>query len=130
MTPHVEAWIRQAYSDLDAARVTASQGFHAQACYLAGQAAEKGLKALLVAAGITPPYSHSLQKLVEAIHHQGMTLPAMGELHLNALTRMNSSSRYPQGDEAPADLFDGNDSQLALTTATAVVGIAAAELKS
>jgi HEPN domain-containing protein len=41
MTPRVEAWIRQAQNDLDAARLTASQGFHAQACDLAGQAAER-----------------------------------------------------------------------------------------
>ncbi len=113
MTPRAEAWIRQAHSDLDAARVTAGQGFHAQACYLAGQAAEKALKALLVAAGITPPYSHSLQKLVEVIEEQGLSL----------------SSRYPQGDEAPVDLFDRSDSQLALTTASAVLAIAESELK-
>lgn len=61
MTPRVEAWIRQANNDLEAAGLTAGQGFHAQACYQAGQAAEKALKALLLAAGITPPYSHSLE---------------------------------------------------------------------
>ena len=32
MTPRVEAWIRQAQNDLEAARFTAGQGFHAQAC--------------------------------------------------------------------------------------------------
>lgn len=129
MTPRAEAWLRQALSDLEAAGVTASQGFHAQACYLAGQAAEKGLKALLVAAGLTPPYSHSLEKLVELLQQQGLTFPALAELHLKALTRMNSASRYPQGDAAPADLFDQHDSQLALTTATAVLEIATAQLQ-
>ena len=88
MTPRVEAWIRQAQNDLEAARFTAGQGFHAQACYLAGQAAEK------------------------------------------ALTRMNSASRYPQGDEAPADLFDANDSTTAIGTAEAVVRIAMAQLQA
>ena len=129
MTPRAEAWIRQARSDLDAARVTAGQRFHTQACYLAGQAAEKALKALLVAAGITPPHSRSLQKLVEVIEEQGLSLPALAELQLNALIRMNSSSRYPQGEEAPADLFDRSDSQLALTTASAVLAIAESQLK-
>jgi len=88
MTPRVEAWIRQAQNDLEAARFTAGEGFHAQACYLAGQAAEK------------------------------------------ALTRMNSASRYPQGDEAPADLFDANDSSTALGTAEAVVRIAMTQLQA
>ena len=116
MTPRVEAWIRQAQNDLEAARFTAGQGFHAQACYLA--------------AGITPPYSHSLEKLVELLQQQGLDLPALAELHLKALTRMNSASRYPQGDEAPADLFDANDSSTALGTAEAVVRIAMTQLQA
>ena len=41
---------------------------------------------------------------------------------------MNSETRYPQGDEAPADLFDSRDSDLALSTAASVVQLAAAEL--
>lgn len=129
MSPRVEAWIRQAQNDLDAARLTASHGFHAQACDLAGQAAEKALKALLLAVGITPPYSHSLEKLVELLQSQGLEQPALAELHLKPLTRMNSASRYPQGDEAPADLFDANDSTTALGTAEAVVRIAVGQLQ-
>ena len=130
MSGRSQAWIRQAHSDLEAARCTAAQGFHAQACYLAGQAAEKALKALLVAAGVTPPYSHSLERLVELLQQEGFSLDALQELHLKPLTRMNSETRYPQGDEAPADLYDQRDSDLALTTAQAVVQIAATELTS
>jgi len=88
--------MRQARNDFEAARVTAAQGFHAQACYLAGQAAEKALKALLLATGITPPYSHSLERLVEMLHSQGLETSAFMDLHLKPLTRMNSDSRYPQ----------------------------------
>jgi len=47
MTPRVEAWIRQAQSDLAVARLTASEGFHAQACYHADQGLDTAaLKAL------------------------------------------------------------------------------------
>ncbi|MGB5135660.1 MAG: HEPN domain-containing protein [Prochlorococcaceae cyanobacterium] len=130
MTPRAEAWLRQARSDLEAARCVASGEFHAQACSLAGQAAEKALKALLVAAGITPPYSDSLERFVEMLHGQGLNTQDLGALRLKPLTRMNSDTRYPQGDEAPADLFDANDSQAALATAEAVVRIATAELTS
>ena len=108
MTPRVEAWLRQARSDLAVARLTTDQGFHAQACYHAGQAAEKALKGLLVAGGVVPPYSQSL--------------------HLRALTRMNSESRYPQDDEAPIDRFDGNDSSSAVATAESVLLFAEAQL--
>ena len=128
MTPRTDAWIRQAQNDLEAARCMASQGFHAQACYLAGQAAEKALKAVLVATGMTPPYSHSLERLVEMLQQQGLETQTLGQLRLKPLTRMNSESRYPQGDAAPADLFDATDSQGALDTAEAVVTIAASEL--
>ncbi len=44
---------------------------------------------------------------------------------------MNSASRYPQGDEAPADdLFDANDRTAALGTAEAVVRIAMSQLQA
>lgn len=128
MTPRAQAWLRQAQNDLEAARVTAGQGFHAQACYLAGQAAEKALKAVLVAAGLTPPYSHSLERLVQLLRELGVNTQTLDGLPLKALTRMNSESRYPQDEEIPADLFDGRDSELALTTATAVVQNAATHL--
>ena len=43
MTPRVDAWMRQANSDWAVAELTAKQGFHSQACYHYGQAAEKAL---------------------------------------------------------------------------------------
>jgi len=128
MTPRAEAWIRQADSDLNAARCMESQGFHAQACYLAAQAAEKALKALVVATSVTPPHSHSLERLLELLDRQGLNVEPLRELRLKALTRMSSQTRYPQGDEAPADLFDAQDSEPALATATSVVGLATALL--
>ena len=128
MTPRAEAWIRQADSDLNAARCMQGQGFHAQACYLAAQAAEKALKALVVATGVTPPHSHSLERLMELLDRQGLIVEPLRELRLKALTRMSSQTRYPQGDEAPADLFDAHDSEPALETATSVVGLATALL--
>lgn len=67
---------------------------------------------------------------MELLQQHGLDLPALAQLHLKALTRMNSASRYPQGDEAPADLFDANDSTAALGTAEAVVRIATAQLQA
>ena len=56
MTPRVEAWMRQANSDWAVAELTAKQGFHSQACYHYGQAAEKALKGLLI------PWTHCRPK--------------------------------------------------------------------
>lgn len=120
--------MRQAHNDLEAAHCMAAQGFHAQACYLAGQAAEKALKAVLVASGITPPYSHSLERLAKLLQQEGLALEALNDLHLKPLTRMISETRYPQGEEAPVDLYDANDSGSALSTANAVVQVAARAL--
>ena len=53
-----------------------------------------------------------------------------GQAADKALTRMNSARRYPKGDEAPADLFDANDSTTAIGTAEAVVRIAMAQLQA
>jgi HEPN domain-containing protein len=128
MTPRAEAWMRQANSDLNAAHCMHRQGFHAQACYLAAQAAEKALKALVVATGVTPPHSHALERLLELLESQGLAVEPLKQLHLKPLTRMSSQTRYPQGDEAPADLFDAKDSEPALATATSVVGLATALL--
>ena len=65
MTPRVDAWMRQSNSDWAVAELTAQQGFHSQACYHYGQAAEKALKALLISLDALPPYSHSLERLVD-----------------------------------------------------------------
>ena len=129
MTPRVEAWFRQANSDLAVARLTATEGFHAQACYHAGQAAEKALKGLL-GCGVAPPYSHSLDRLLDVLADQGLEITAIQALPLKALTRMNSETRYPQDEEAPVDRFDAHDSDQALAMATRVVTFATAVLRA
>ena len=71
-----------------------------------------------------------MERLVEVLQSEGLRLDGLRELRLKPLTRMNSETRYPQGDEAPADLFDNRDSDLALATAETVVNITAAELSA
>jgi len=129
MTPRAEAWIRQATSDLKAGRCMESEGFHAQACYHAGQAAEKALKGLLVACGVVPPHSHSLDRRLEAIADQGRDTSTLKALPLKALTCMNSETRYPQDAEAPVDRFDAHDSDQALSLASSVLCFSAARLR-
>lgn len=93
MTPRVGAWIRQAESDLGAAHCMATEGFHAQACDLAGQAAEKALTALVVATGVTPPHSHSLERWVELLAQRGLNTSDLDALLLKPLSRMSSETR-------------------------------------
>ena len=95
MSQRRDAWMRQAQSDFDVGALTQAKEFHSQACYHYSQAAEKALKGLLISLGILPPYSHSLDRLAEAIREQGLDTTALEALHLKALSRMNSETRYP-----------------------------------
>ena len=115
------AWWRQARNDLDLAAVASRNGFHAQACFFATQAAEKALKGAIVELGLEPPHTHGLPKLVAVLEQQGIDVSSLVDLPLRALTRMTVTSRYPLEDTPPMDLFDGTDSAQAIATATAVL---------
>ena len=121
MSQRRDAWMRQAQSDFDVGALTQAKEFHSQACYHYSQAAEKALKGVLIFLGTLPPYSHSLDRLAEAIREQGVDTTALEALHLKALSRMNSETRYPRDDEAPMDRFDSNDSEMAQEAAKAVL---------
>lgn len=122
MTPRVEAWLRQAGNDLAMAEHARGGGFFAQACYHAGQAAEKALKGILISLDREPRQTHSLEYLAESLTNAGVGTEPLEGLRLNALSRMNSATRYPDGDQAPSDLFDQVDADAAITTARAVLG--------
>ena len=121
MTTRVQAWLRQAESDLAVGKLTEAEGFHSQACYHYSQAAEKALKGILISLGVLPTYSHSLDRLVKEIEQQGINTNSLGDVHLKALSRMKSETRYPQDDEAPVDRFDARDSAQARTTTEQVL---------
>lgn len=115
------AWWRQAHNDLDLARVAAANGFHAQACFFATQAAEKALKGSIVELGLEPPHTHGLIQLLTVLEQQGVDGASLRGLPLRALTRMTVTSRYPLDDTPPMDLFETRDSEQAIATATAVL---------
>lgn len=121
MSARIDAWMRQAESDFRVGQLTEAQNFHSQACYHYGQTAEKALKGLLISLGIVPPYSHSLDRLVDELAGQGINVAPLRKLHLKGLSRMNSESRYPRDDEAPVDRFDARDSSLACHAAQVVL---------
>jgi HEPN domain-containing protein len=91
-------------------------------------AAEKALKALLLALDQEPERTHSIERLLSALELLGLETTPLRQLPLKALQRMTSASRYPDGEEAPVDLFDERDGTLALAVARAVVGFADQQL--
>jgi len=63
-----EEWLRHAHSDLEIARVTPSPEMLLEGlCFHAQQAAEKALKALLIALGIDFPRTHSIRRLLDLL---------------------------------------------------------------
>ena len=128
MTPRADAWMRQAKSDWAVAELTAQQGFYSQACYHYGQSAEKALKAMLISLGSLPPYSHALDRLVESLEAEGVDVTPIRTVRLKALSRMNSETRYPSENEAPADRFDAEDSDEARSVAEQVMAFAKAAM--
>lgn len=128
MTPRADAWMRQAKSDWAVAELTAQQGFYSQACYHYGQSAEKALKAMLISLGSLPPYSHALDRLVESLEAERVDVTPIRTVRLKALSRMNSETRYPSENEAPADRFDAEDSDEARSVAEQVMAFAKAAM--
>ncbi len=128
MTGRLHAWLRQAHSDLAMAAYASDGGFHAQACYHCSQAAEKALKALLLALDQEPERTDSIERLLGSLELLGIETAPLRRLPLKPLQRMTTASRYPDGDEAPVDLFDGRDGALALEVARAVVDFADQQL--
>lgn len=98
---HSRRWLRWADEDLVAAGHSAVDAEVAPrvACGLAQQAAEKAIKALLVAADVDPPKSHNLMRLARMLTEERASL--LLEVDLEELTRWAIEGRYPEDlDEA------------------------------
>ena len=121
MNSRPEAWLHQARNDLALARLARDNGFLAQACYFASQAAEKSLKGALLELGIEPPPTHVLHDLVQQLDQAGLDTHVLQALPLRRLSRMAIQSRDPMDATPPADLFDPGDADQALTIASQVL---------
>ena len=123
MNSRPDAWLRQARNDLALAQLAKDNGFLAQSCYFASEAAEKGLKGALLELGIEPPHTHVLNDLVQRLGDNGLNTDQLQTLPLRGLSRMAIQSRYPLDATPPSDLFDPADAEQALTTAAEVLDI-------
>ena len=121
MNSRPEAWLKQAHNDLALARLAKDNGFMAQACYHASQAAEKALKGALLELGIEPPHTHVLNDLVQQLENEESKVATLNALPLRGLNRIAIQSRSTVETTAPADLFDLSDAEQAIKTAEAVL---------
>ncbi len=126
MNARPQAWLRQARNDLDLAQLARDNGFLAQACYFASQAAEKALKSAILELGLEPPHTHVLGDLLLRLRDAGVDTSALESLSLRALSRMSVTSRYPIDATPPSELFDQPETDQAIDLAASVIEAIAA----
>jgi uncharacterized protein len=122
---NAETWLRYAEEDLDTAeRMVAGEGFALRwACYLARQAAEKAIKAVLVEEGIRFPFVHELDKLRDLVPAERRL--GQVEADVSGLGPWVRVARYPSDEEAT--VADANE---AVETARQVVAAAREDVRS
>jgi HEPN domain-containing protein len=93
--PESNRWLAYARSDLDAAHALLHDPDHypRQVCFLAQQAAEKALKAVLVLLEIEFPFTHDLDRLREMVPAGWRVKTAFPNLY--ALSIWAVEARYP-----------------------------------
>lgn len=111
-------WIAHAEGDL--ALANAGRGHagvpSALVCFHAQQAAEKAIKAVLIAGSHPFPFTHDIAELLAECRHHDIDVPAEIEAAME-LTPYAVESRYPGSLEETNDA----DAEKALATATRVI---------
>jgi HEPN domain-containing protein len=123
-------WWRQAHRDLESAEINLREQRCEVTCFLAQQAAEKAVKALLYAQGESPVLGHSLLGLTQRAAEYVTEMAALREA-AKTLDGYYVPSRYPNGltDEVtPGDFFDRSDGERGLTAARSILEAVAAAL--
>ena len=117
LTPGSPAeWLRHAFSDLELAGIPLPPKVLPETlCFHAQQAAEKALKAVLVAHGVSVPRTHNLRTLVDLLPPD--LVPPLDVQEAVGLTDYAVASRYPGAIEA----VEEEDRQEAVSLAEAVV---------
>ena len=87
-------WLRYARSDLELARVTRpDEVLFEGLCFHAQQAAEKALKAVLIAKGVPPPKTHNIRTLLDLLPQEVIAPQEIEDAA--SLTDYAVTSRYP-----------------------------------
>jgi len=118
-----ERWLTYAHQDLAAAKTLFDQNeiFPHQVCFLSQQAAEKGLKALLIFMQIEFPFRHDLE-LLRTLVPKNCECSQL--TNLEQLTEWAVESRYPSDLPDPSK----QDAQDALQQAESVLAVVEQDL--
>ena len=116
-----ERWLRQAEHDLSAGHYAAAGGYHALACFLSQQSAEKCVSAYLFARGAEQVWGHALSDLCEDAMALDKTFDVVKSVAM-LLDKYYYPTRYPTGlpGGTPQEVYDEVDSSRALEIAADV----------
>ncbi len=118
-------WIEKAKNDLEIAEIILGEGFHGESAFHSQQAAEKALKALLVALNMQPPRSHNIHLLLRLLEERGIDTIVPRRIRAERLTVYAVETRYPDFGEEPS----AEEAAEALSLAKQVVEWAREKLK-
>jgi HEPN domain-containing protein len=126
-----DAWLRQAQRDLEAARFGATGDFHALACFLSQQSAEKAVSAFLFSRGAERVWGNALADLCE----DALAFDTGFEVIKSAAVLLDKhylGARYPSAlpGGVPAEAYDLEDSERAMAIAHEVVEFVRARMAS
>ena len=89
-------WLARAKGSLELAKMRGPRIYFEDLCFFAQQAAEKAIKARLIALDVEFPYTHEIDKLLLEVESAGDVIP--DEVRAaEALTRYAVTTRYPRG---------------------------------
>ena len=113
--PEFLRWRDEAERAFGAARREAAAENHNWSCFLAEQAAQLAVKALLHGLG-RGPWGHDLEGLVESVGEAGVEVPEEVTSGARLLARHYIPARYPDAQPAssPGSRYVPEDSELAL----------------
>ena len=128
MASRAAGWYAQAERDLDLARCARQSAHHEWACFAAQQAAEKALKAVILAHG-GEPWGHSVLALARALPPAIGPREALAEA-ARALDKLYLPTRYPNGFDQgkPGDYFTEKDARDAIEQAELVLAFCGGHL--
>ncbi|MCS6925943.1 MAG: HEPN domain-containing protein [Candidatus Binatia bacterium] len=127
-----QRWLRQATHDLAIARGHQERGDYADACFMAEQAAQKALKAFLIAQGQRSVPIHSVAQLAERCARFASDFAA----HITPgriLDQYYIPTRYPDALAPPAVPFESytqEQGEQAVAAAEAIVALVSQQLVS
>lgn len=101
-------WLRRARSNLAraAAGRPTSEVLWEDLAFDAQQAAEKAIKAVLIAWGISPPRTHSFGPLISRVEETGVVVP-IGLRDVTNLTKYAVRYRYPAMESMTEEQYRG-----------------------